>query len=436
MNQRFNKTFGTKFEKYWNKFIDGRNYLIPGSIEDIKALGPFPYLHIGNAWIYTKDKLKIKLRECANLILSEIGHNDFSKQTILDAIRDEIKLSISDQRTANEHLEHILDVVRAKNQKRLFIRIISGLTLKDVAEIKYGSWRLALFDNNEINNIIERDVGDEQWKSNVKAYLSKYFKDKLCLFVESQGDEKKAKQKAENIAKYVINTLRYFICCHLSQTDYIHKIGIVMDKLGIDKFLTFFSFNLEKCSSSIHRFEPHSRQEYILTAENLEIIRKHMHGERLWSFIENNDPTDLESSIVSSITWLGDAQQEMDINIAYVKYWIAIEALITGHEKGSKDDSLNKRLKNRIPLMIANIDENPPSKSEVDKAYELRGTVVHSGNKEIVALEKLNKVCKWATECIVMCVNLCNLNYKSRQQVEEQLKKLYLPRNQEDPSVL
>ena len=136
--------------------------------------------------------------------------------------------------------------------------------------------------------------------------------------------------------------------------------------------------------------------------------------------------TDLEASVLSSISWLGDAQQEIDMNMAYVKYWIAIEALITGHEKGTKDASLNVRLKNAIPLMLSQFTKDIPTKTAVDKAYELRGKVVHSGNIEDVTLKDLNKVCKWATGCISVCLNLINLNYKSRQQVEEQLKKFYL----------
>jgi len=416
------KRLRLRFENYWNKFIDAENYVITKSIEDIKKLGIVPYFQINNVWVYTKDELIIKIRECVDLILSELGYNYFSRQTVWEAIRNEIKFHINDQKTSNEHLEHILEVVKSHNQKRLFIRVVSGLFFEGVIEIKLGSWRLTLFGDNDIQNILDKETGDEEWKHIIEKHLSDNFKGKLCLFVEAQGDEEKAKYKADKTAKYIINTLRYFICLHLTNNGFPHEAGIFMDQPEINRLFPFFSFNLEKGSSTIHRLGYNSRQEYVLTEENLKVIRTNWNAEKVWLFIERDDLTDLEASIVSAISWLGDAHQERDTNIAYIKYWVAIEALITGYEKG---DRLNFRLKNAIPLMLSQIIKDIPTKTEVDSAYALRSKVIHSGYNDIVALKDLNKVCKWATGCIAVCMSLCNLNYESRQQVEDQLKEVY-----------
>ena len=115
---------------------------------------------------------------------------------------------------------------------------------------------------------------------------------------------------------------------------------------------------------------------------------------------------------------MGDAHQEDDINSSYVKYWIAIEALLTGHKKSN---DLTTRIKNTIPIILSQFTQKLPTKTEVDKAYELRGKVVHCGSQDIIKLTELNKICSWATQCLSVCIHLLDKGYTSRDQIEIQI---------------
>jgi len=177
---------------------------------------------------------------------------------------------------------------------------------------------------------------------------------------------------------------------------------------------------MENKTSTMFGYGSNFRHEYPLQKEYLDILKSEWGAEKIWGLNEKDELNDLESSIMSSISWLGDAHQEDDINSAYVKYWIAIEALLTGHKK----EEVSTRIKSTIPIMISQCSQDLPSKTEVDKAYELRCKVVHCGTQDLVNINNLNKVCAWATQCLSVCIHLMGKGYTSRNQIETQTEKI------------
>lgn len=74
--------------------------------------------------------------------------------------------------------------------------------------------------------------------------------------------------------------------------------------------------------------------------------------------------------------------------------------------------------------MISQLSEKVPTKTEVDKAYELRCKVVHCGTNNMVRMRELNKVCLWATQCLSLCMHLCVKGYTHRKQIEVQVARI------------
>ena len=411
-----------EFNKNWKKVTSDSAYLIPETIDDFKSLGPFPYFQIENIWVFPKEHTSDAIRRFAQFIHKIVGKKFFNWSTVYDAIRDEIKLFFTTQpKQTNEwHLNHLLTFIFSKNKKRLFVRSISGLKLEDFDGIHRNGWQLIQFTENEIAKFSKQESGDNQWKSHVEEYLTKNYKDKICILVEAEGDLETAKKKAHNIASFVINTLRYFICIHISHTGRVHDVGIMIDAPNRNHGLNAFSFDLESNTSTMFGYGAKFRQEYPLRKEHFDTMKSQWGAERLWGLNEKDELNDLESSIMSSIAWLGDAHQEDDINSSYVKYWIAIEALLTGHKK----DDLTSRIKSTIPIMISQYSQELPSKTEVDKAYELRCKIVHCGAQDTVKTNDLNKICAWATQCLSVCTHLLDKGYISRDQIEIQIDRM------------
>jgi len=422
MNIEISPKLKQEFNKNWKKITADSAYQVPETIEDFKSLGPFPYFQIENIWVFPKDHTSEIIQHFTKLIHEIVGNDLFTWSTVYEAIRDEIKLYFTTQpsQTNEWHLTHLVNSILSKKKKRLFVRSISGLKIEDFDGINSKNWQIIPFTESEIVKFSEQESGDKKWKSHVKDYLTKNFKDKICLLIETEGDLEIAKNKAHNIASFVVNTLRYFICIHISQTGRAHDVGIKLDAPNVGCGLNAFSVDLENMSSTMFGYGDKFRQEYPLSKEHFNIMKSQWGAENLWELINKNELNDLESSIMSSITWLGDAHQEEDINSSYVKYWIAIEALLTGHKK----DDINTRIKKTIPIMISQFSERLPTKTEVDKAYELRCKVVHCGTKDVVKLSDLNKVCAWATQCLSVCIHLSDIGYTSRDQIEFQVNRI------------
>jgi len=411
-----------EFNKNWKEVTANSAYLIPETIDDFKSLGPFPYFQIEHIWVYPKDHTSDAIRHLTKLIYKIVEENLFSWPTVYSAIRDEIKLFFTTEPKHNNdwHLNHLLESILDKSKKRIFIRSISGLRIEGFEEVRRDTWQIILFTQNEIDRFGSLETGDEEWRSHVREYLAKNYKDKVCLLVEAEGDLETAKRKAHSIALFIVNTLRYFICIHISHTGRVHDVGIILDEPVISHGLNAFSFDLEKNTSTMFDYGTKFKQKYLLTKEDLDTIKSDWSAEKLWGLYEKDEPNDLEASILSSISWLGDAHQEMDINSSYVKYWIAIEALLTGHKK----DGISARIKSTIPIMISQCSQDLPSKTEVDKAYELRCKVVHCGKQDMIKSNDINKICAWTTQCLSICINLLDRGYTSRDQIEFQINTM------------
>jgi len=423
MNIEISPNFKQEFNKNWKKLTSDSGYLIPETIEDFKSLGPFPYFKIENIWVYPKEHTSGTIRHFANFIHKTVGEKLFARETVYDAIRDEIKLYFKSQQKHSKewHLDHLIDSIFSKSKKRLFIRSIRGIKFENFDGIRRNIWQLIVFKEDDIEKFTTSESADENWKSHVKDHLTKNYKGKVCLVVESEGDFKTARKKAKKTMAFIVNTLRYFICIHIAHTGRVHEVGVKLDTPNINNSMNAFSFDLESKSSTMFGYGENFRHEYPLKEEHFTTIKKEWGAEIIWDMNEKEELNDLESSIISAIAWLGDAHQEDDINSSYVKYWIAIEALLTGHKK-SKD--LANRIKITIPVILSQFSQKLPTKTEVDKAYELRSKVVHCGSQDIINFNDLNKICSWATQCLSVCTHLLSIGYTSRDQIEIQVDRI------------
>lgn len=422
MNIEINNKIRQEFNKNWKKVTAGSAYLVPETVDDYKTLGPFPYFQVEHIWVYPKGYTSDTIHRFTKFIHNIVGKQFFSWATIDSAIRDEIKLFFTEETKNNNdwHLNHLLKSIQDKSIKRVFIHSMNGFKIEGFEGIYTNTWKIILFTQNEIDKFCTLETGDDRWKTHIKEYLIKNYKDKFCLLVESEGDFETAKRKANSISSFIVNTLRYFICIHIYNTGRAHDVGIILDGPNINRDLDAFSFDLKNNTATMFGYGPKFRQEYILTKENFDTIKRDWGAGKLWDLFYKDKPNDLEASILSSVAWLGDAHQENDLNSSYVKYWIAIEALLTGHKK----DGINVRIKNTIPIMISQFSQDLPSKTEIDKSYELRCKVVHCGTQDMIKLNDINKVCAWATQCLSVCIHLLDSGYTTRNQIEMQVNRM------------
>ena len=420
------KNLEHKLRHAWKKLTQHQHYLIPETLDDFKTLGPFPYFEIGNLWIFAKDFVKETVIDISELLRKEMGRDRFAVNTIARIIRDEIKTHFSEKEPHpfEWHLKRILTAVGLHDHRREYVRLVAGLKLKDLDQVTYGSWRIWQFSEEHVKEFSGRDIGPEDWHQHVEDILKTNYVGKTCISVNCRGDAEQSRLNAERVANYVINCLRLFICVHAAEGHFQHEIGIGPEVPNRDKTISV-SFDLDRQVHTIQMGHDSYRQDYNLNARNLQIIRESLHADQLWSLIEREGLTDLEDSLVTAVTWFGDAQQEADSHAAYIKYWTSLEALVTGHEK----ERLVSRLKSTIPVLISQSSKaNVPSKSRIENAYDFRSKILHRGSRTELRKSDLNQVCNWAWQCILIALHLTTRGYKTRQQVEQQASKISIKR--------
>jgi len=275
MNIEITPKIKHEFNKNWKKATSDSAYLIPETIDDFESLGPFPYFQIEHIWVFPKEHTFDAIHHLVKFIYKLVGEEFFSWSTIYNAIRDEIKLFFTaTSKNSNEwHLDHLLKFILSKRKRRFFVRSISGLKIEGFDGIYRKKWRIIPLTEKEISKFIEQESVDNDWKSHVEEYLTRNYKDKICILVEVEGDFETAKKKANATAMFVINTLRYFVCIHISHTERVHDVGIMLDAPNCNHGLNAFSFDLESKASTMFGYGAKFRQEYILYKERFDTIK-------------------------------------------------------------------------------------------------------------------------------------------------------------------
>jgi hypothetical protein len=415
------KRLERKLRRHWAKLTEGRNYLVPETREDFTSLGPFPYFRLGNLWVYAKESIRETVAKASEELRAELGPDLLSLASISDAIRSEIQIHFSQEEPQpfEWHLERLLSAIRAHDHRRLSIRAICGLKLTGMDEFSHGCWKIIRLSEQAAADLVRQDIGPEKWHEQLSSVMEKGFIGKTCILIEQRGDADQAGLKSDRVARYVLNTLRLFISIHASQAGLQHRFGVHLDAPG-HQTITQFSFDLDAHRYNLHHAFNSHRQEYTLTAESLRIIRENWQADQLWALLEKVPRTDLEESVVTAVAWFGGAQAESDSHLGFVKYWVAMEALVPG----SEDEKVVVRLKKFVPILVSQISREVPSKTKVAKAYDLRSQIMHSGSRVELTQEKLNEVSNWAWQCIVTALYLSSRGYATRKQVEEQILRI------------
>jgi hypothetical protein len=158
-----------------------------------------------------------------------------------------------------------------------------------------------------------------------------------------------------------------------------------------------------------------------ITKANLETYRHNLKLEDMWGLYDQRQKTELEMAIMDAVKWIGEAQNENDNHIAFIKYWTSLEALLTGYQK----DQITDRLSISLPPILAQVaGEKPPSKSRVQKMYSLRSDMLHGRGLIDISYRDLCTVSKWASTCLLVCLDLRSRGYNSRTAIFAQSARI------------
>ncbi|HLG30783.1 MAG TPA: hypothetical protein VI387_11280, partial [Candidatus Brocadiales bacterium] len=143
--------------------------------------------------------------------------------------------------------------------------------------------------------------------------------------------------------------------------------------------------------------------------------------------LTKENKTELEEAILTSIFWIGEAQNDYIYESAFIKYWTALETLITLRNEG-----ITKDLAKSIPILLAfggykviEIGEIEEVSKSVVKLYDKRSDIIHRGIYGDVSPVELTEVCKYAVWCVLTCLGLRSSNYETLEQIKNETDRLY-----------
>ncbi|OYD16855.1 hypothetical protein CH333_02480 [candidate division WOR-3 bacterium JGI_Cruoil_03_44_89] len=268
------------------------------------------------------------------------------------------------------------------SQRYYLIDIIKDLELAhDVKWIELGKTRILPFTEYQIKKY--KDI-----IANIK--LLKNIKGTLCAITEVEAnDREQAYQKGRTYIHKIISVLRLFL-----DTYYNGSVRVV---IGLEPVIHPSPDYLLPDTSG-HPSHSHWREVGIIDKDRIKEFN--MGGlKKVCSLCDKNNPSELESSLISAIEWFSMGLLAVNKAMQYVCYVTALETLVTEH---SNEKGINAQLAERVPFICWKRRKDVSTRLDLSKRmrdiYNKRSNILHSGyqkisNREIRELNSISRHC-------------------------------------------
>lgn len=162
--------------------------------------------------------------------------------------------------------------------------------------------------------------------------------------------------------------------------------------------------------------------------------------EEIIRIFHSSERTEVEGCIVTAIYWAGEAQNEFDWDVAFLKYWTALECIFS-YKKDEVTKSLAKgvsRINALWDYKFIQISEIHEVSKKVERLYEVRSSIIHRGLTRTVNELQLVEICKYTSWTILNLLGLHSRGCTTLEQIDRDTTSLYnnlnwnVPENDEE----
>jgi hypothetical protein len=429
------------FEILWNSLANAnktaKNYYCNPSAEDYHRLHDSLQLKINSKTWFLKDvaidnclKIIDKIHNSSNLF------NIATSQTVYEVIGKELETEIASQknseyirRTPEQVLEDIQNGLEQKLSNFDFFFVVEGIELQEITEINLSNIKILTF-TQEIASELTRlhlvptnEQDDEERIKEVEQYFRKGFLNQTCLQVTTYGDYETAYTQAYAKAKELINYLRYMICLlfHKRVTDNMIRINILFEAFSNSEK---YCARREKDPTVILSVGRglQSVQDFPIDKSRLEELLGNGFLDVFSSIINSHSRTEVKGLISTAIYWTGEAQNETTLDVAFLKYWTALECLF------SEKDKVTASLIQGITLLntygcyeFREPEEIHQFSKAIEKLYDKRSEIIHQGmnyvSHRVITMSDVSEICKYTAWSILHFFDLHSKNYQTREEI-------------------
>ena len=144
------------------------------------------------------------------------------------------------------------------------------------------------------------------------------------------------------------------------------------------------------------------------------------------SILTNPNITELEGTILTILHWIGEAQNEFDIDVAFVKYWTVIESAFTGRSANIQH-TLASCTSTVIRFSGYVLEEAIDAKHihrRVIKLYDKRSNIIHRGMRGYITYCDLGEICKYSAWVVLSLIDLSMKGYSTIEQIKPEIDRL------------
>lgn len=426
-----------KLGSLWKDFLlNPKSYFIPKTIDEFKSVGLFDLSLTVNSitWYFTKGA-KDKYNDFVEIIYSI---NDITSTvswlTVHKLIKNELEAEIESKEQQKELrifdniFDTILNQIFESRKNYDFYFPVEGIELKNIDAVNLQSVQLIVFGDNLKNIILSSSNVNDNTKERTQKFIHENLLNHLCIKCSFFGDYEKAEEEAKFRARETLNYFRYVIC--VLKPERIYDEGLTRIRFLSETYVgnnEFLAKNQEDNSVVLVWGRKRSNLEnFIIDKGRLQELEEKGFINEFTKIInkDQNTRTKLESCILSAIYWAGEAQNEYDWDIAFLKFWTAIERIFSQ----DKNKKVTKPLTIGVSVVLTwtgfvEIENIENTRKEVSSLYENRCDIVHKGVIREVKPSQLITICKYAIWTVLGIISLYSTGRETIQEIEEEIRE-------------
>ncbi|MBE9003840.1 hypothetical protein IQ259_02040 [Fortiea sp. LEGE XX443] len=433
----------------WNTLVNNKNknknYCLPTSIEEYNNFDKFaPRLQINfRDWILLENAITA-FNEVFNRIHEAPGLKGVvSYETVYTALKKELEVEIAnrdkDSTSKREFvvaLESIQNYIDDKISYFDFFFAVEGLELEDLDKISCNKVEIFAFNQELCDQMItayfgEIDSQKPEVLSHTQDFFNKNFLNRLCMKSTAYGDYDIANKKAYRQARELINYFRYILCLfiHDRVSEQMIKINLSFEAYGNSE-KTLIRRNKDNAIILVSGRGRKPLQTFPINKNRLEDLSFNGFLDDFSTIINASSQTQLEGCILTAIYWIGEAQNEADLDVSFLKYWTALECIFTGTEKPTHALAKGVATVNAFSgYEFIRIEDAKEVYKNMTKLYDKRSDIIHRGMNylanQVINEADISKICKYTAWSILSLFHLRSIGYTSMQEVGDQINRLY-----------
>lgn len=421
------------FALAWGQLTNPRSFCVPLTIAEHESVSIFdPHVtHDRRRW-FLRPAARKTLRNVVDRLYDTPG---FKNTLAYDSIYREVLAAIEmglDVRLAKHPIDgatalgEILGGLEKRRDHHETIFLVDGLSLEDLSEVPLGLVTLFKFGPAERAAILGPPKGTA-FERDFSTFLSKTFENQVCARIVVYGDPDTARQRARTAARHSINFLRFGLCFLAPGAGVRNQVNITLRESSNVRNDVSLTVAVGANRPAIHWGRGNVPLEpVILTPHLLEQFRERLYLGDLCEILAEAGYANIDGPIRNALYWIGEAQSDANSTTAFVKYWMSIEALITGDA-----EEISERLGKAVAVLLAfsgyafiTPAEIPSTRSRLKRLYGRRCRIVHAGMCEEVGAGDLQAMCEYAARTLISVLALRSDGLRDREKLQAEVNRL------------